>query len=374
MKINKLYLLFMVVISLLFYIEGEIVFNLAFYCTIFCAAIGIGSLIVLYFGVNIEIDFDENNYNTCDTYNFNLKLINRLYFFVPFIGVHFISGDKLVSKITNVNIHETKRIKSKIMFKYRGTYDFKDFTLEIKDIMFIFTKYKYLKNNSKIRIYPKIRSIKKEEIAKLNYVFQQSIDRALIENDYLNVKDIRKYNYNDSYKRIHWKATSKTGQLHVKNYESIDNSTIEIFLDMNEEIMQCGKDIEEKYVEYAASILNYIVDRHGKFQVHFVSNVEEVISFNEKTGLYKAIEYLTDNKCMGNQNLFDSILRFTKDMTKRDVIFIITFKMDEYVSDKVIKLNNKGIKCVVFYFEDNFNEEYFNAGEIQCFSMSKLIM
>lgn len=374
MKINKLYLLFMIVISLLFFIEGEIVFNLAFYCGIFCAVIAIISLIVLYFGVNIEIDFDQDNYNTCDNYDFNLKLINKLYFWVPFIGIHYISGDKLVNKMTNVNIHGTKRIKSKIMFKYRGTYDFKDFRLEIKDVMFIFTKYKYLKNNPQIKVYPKIHSIKREGIAKLNYVFQKSINMALIENDYLNVKDIRKYNYNDSYKRIHWKVTSKTGQLYVKNYENVDDSTIEFFMDMNENIMKCGKNTEEQYVEYAISILSYMMDKRGKFQIHFVNNIEEVISFNEKTGFHKVMEYLTDNRCIGKQNLFDNILKFTKDVPKRDVIFIITFKMDESVSDKVIKLKNRGIKCVVFYFEDGFNDKSLNTAQIQCFSMSKLIM
>lgn len=374
MKINRLYLLFMIVISLLYYIEGEIVFDLAFYCVVFCAVIGIISLIVLYFGVNIEIDLCQNYYNTCDNYDFNLKLVNKLYFFVPFIGIHYISGDKLVSKITNVNIHEAKKIKSEIMFKYRGTYDFKDFRLEIKDIMFIFTKYKCLRHNPKIKVYPKILSIKEEGLTRLNYIFQQSLGGALIENDNLNVRDIRKYNYNDSYKRIHWKATSKTGQLYVKNYESIDNSTVEIFLDMNEEIMKCGKDIEEKYVEYAVSILNYIVDKREKFQIHFVNNIEEIISINENTGFHKAMEYLTNNKCIGKQNLFDNVLKFTKDMPKRDVIFIIAFKMDESVSDKVIKLKSRGAKCVVFYFEDNFDEKYLNAAEIQCFSMSKLIV
>lgn len=374
MKINKLYLLFMIVISLLFFIEGEIVFNLAFYCTIFCTVIGIISLIVLYFGVNIKIDFDKNHYNTCDNYDFNLKLINKLYFFVPFVGIYYISGDKLINKITNVNIHETKIIKSEIMFKYRGTYELKDFRLEIKDIMFIFTKYKYLKSDSQIKVYPKIRGISEEGMARLNYIFYQSISGALSENDNLNVKDIRKYNYNDNYKRIHWKVTSKTGQLYVKNYESIDNSTIQIFLDMNEDIMKCGKDIEEKYVEYAASILNYIVDKQGKFQIHFVNNVEEVIFLNERSGFHKAIEYLTDNKCIGKQDLFDNVLKATKDMTKREFIIIITFKMDESIRDKVIKLTSGKAKCVVLYFEDNFDEKYLNTLEVQCFSMSKLIM
>lgn len=374
MKINKLYLLFMIVISLLFFIEGEIVFNLAFYCTIFCTVIGIISLIILYFGVNIKIDFDKKHYNTCDNYDFNLKLINKLYFFVPFVGIYYISGDKLINKITNVNIHETKIIKSEIMFKYRGIYEFKDFRLEIKDIMFIFTKYKYLKSDSSIKVYPKIRGISEEGRAKLNYIFHQSISRALIENDNLNVKDIRKYNYNDSYKRIHWKATSKTGQLYVKNYESIDNSTIEIFLDMNEDIIKYGKDIEEKYVEYALSILNYIVDKHGKFQIHFVNNVEEVIFLNERSGFHKAIEYLTDNKCIGKQDLFDNVLKATKDMPKGEFIIIITFKMDESIRDKVIKLTSGKAKCVVLYFEDNLDEKYLNTLEVQCFSMSKLIM
>lgn len=373
MKVNKLYVFFMIVISVLFFIEGEIVLNLAFYCGVFCTVIGIISLIVLYFGVDIEIEFSQDSYNTFDNYDFNLKLINKLYIFVPFIGVNYISGDKLINKMTHMNIHETKRIKNKVMFEYRGTYDFKDFKLEIKDIMFIFTKYKYLKNKSKVKVYPKIWGIREDGINKLNYVFQQSISKDLIENDYLNVKDIRKYNYNDSYKRIHWKATSKTGQLYVKNYENFDNGKIKFFIDMNENIIKRGKKVEEKYIEYAVSILSYIMDKHSKFEIHFSDN-NQVIFSNRKSAFGKVMEYLTNNECRGKQSLFDSILNKFNDISREDFTCIIIFKMDESVRNRIIQLKNKGIKCAVFYFEDSSDGKYLNEEEIQCFSMLKLIM
>jgi|GEM_PF-5460134 len=374
MKVNKLYVFFMIVISVLFFIEGEIVLNLAFYCGVFGTVIGIISLIVLYFGVDIEIEFSQDNYNTFDNYDFNLILINKLYIFVPFIGVNYISGDKLINKMTHINIHETKSIKNKIMFQYRGTYDLRNFKLEIKDIMFIFTKYKYLKSKPKVKVYPKIWGIRKDGINKLNYVFQQSISKDLIENDYLNVKDIRKYNYNDSYKRIHWKATSKTGQLYVKNYENFDNGKIKFFIDMNENIMKCGKKVEEKYIECTVSILSYIMDKHSKFEIHFSDDNNKVIFSNGKSEFGKIMEYLTNNKCIGEQNLFGNMLKNFKNIAKTNFTCIIIFKMDERVKDRIVQLKNQGIKCAVFYFEDRLAGKHLNEEEIQCFSMLKLIM
>lgn len=368
MKVNKLFVIFTIIIAFLFFIEGEVIFNLAFYCVILCWIISLISLIISYFGISIEIEFSQRKYNTVDNYDFNLKLKNKLYSFIPFAVVNYISGNKLVTKMLYMNLHKEEKIKSEIMFQYRGIYDFNDFKLEIKDIMFIFTKYKYLKNKPKIRVYPKVWSIKQDEINKLNYIFKTVIGKNLIENDYLNVKDIRKYKYNDSYKRIHWKATSKTGQLYVKNYENFDNGKIKVFIDMNEYIMKLGKGVEEKYIEYSVSMLSYIMDKHSKFEIHFINDNEKTIFSNGKSEFGQVMEYLIYNKCTGKKNVIDSILN-PKNAAEKDCMCIIVFKIDESLREKIVLLEKSRIKYIVFYFED----KYLSTIKIQCFSMSKMM-
>ncbi|MFL0249712.1 DUF58 domain-containing protein [Clostridium neuense] len=343
---------------------------------ILCLVIGLISLIFFYFGLNMELEFNQVNYNTSYKYEFYLKLKNSLYFFIPYVGVSYISRDKLIHKVLHMNFSETKKIKNKIVFQYRGVYDFSKFRLEVKDIMFIFTKYKRLKNNPIIRVYPRVWSIKEQEINKLNYIFRKSVNKYLIENDYLNVKDIRKYNYNDSYKKIHWKATSKTGQLYVKNYENFDKGKMKIFVDMNEEILNKGKDIEESYIEYVVSILNYIMDDHIEFEVHFANDIEKIIFSNGKASFDDIMEYLVDNSCVARQKLFDSIAAI-KSLSKKDFFCIIVFEMNESVIDKIIQLKRNGTECSVFYFKENFEKKsdgkYLDALKIKCFSMSKLV-
>lgn len=378
MKVNKIYLVFMIVISTLFFIEGEVIINLAFYCGILCTAVSIISLILLYFGINIELELDKKSYyTTAYNYDFDLKLINKLYFFIPFVGLNYAIGDKLISKMFHMNIHETKRITSEVMFEYRGIYNFNNFKLEIRDIMFILTKYKYLKNKPTIMVYPRVWGIREEEINRLNYIFEKSVSKNFIEDDYLNIKDIRKYNYNDSYKRIHWKVTSKTGQLYVKNYENFDDGKIKFFVDMNECIINCGKKPEEKYIEYVVSILNYIMDKHAKVEVYFNNDSNKIIYSNGKSAFSNIMEYLTYNKCMSKQDLFDYISKYTKDVSEKSFICIAVFKIDASISEKIIELKRSGIQCAVFYFEDSSHEkpadEYLNSMEIQCFSMQKLI-
>lgn len=378
MKVNRIYVVFMIVISTLFFIEGEVIINLAFYCGILCTAVSIISLIALYFGINIELELDKKNYYmTAYNYDFNLKLINKLYFFIPFVGLNYTIGDKLTSKMFHINIHETKQITSEVMFEYRGIYNFNDFKLEIRDIMFILTKYKYLKNKPTIMVYPRIWGIREEEMNKLNYIFEKSVSKNFIEDDYLNIKDIRKYNYNDSYKRIHWKVTSKTGQLYVKNYENFDDGKIKFFVDMNEYIINCGKKSEEKYIEYVASILNYIMDKHRKVEVYFNNDSDKIIYSNGKGAFSNIMEYLTYNKCMSKHDLLDYVSKYTKDVSEKSFICIVAFKIDASISEKIIQLKRRGIQCAVFYFEDSSYEksadEYLNSMEIQCFSMQKLI-
>lgn len=368
----------MIVISVLFFVEGEIIINLAFYCGVLCTIISIISLIVLYFGIDIEVELNkEDYYSTAYDYDLNLKLINKLYLFIPFVGINYIICDKLINKPFCMNIHETKRITDKIIFEYRGIYNFRDFKLEIKDIMFVITKYKYLKNVPTVIVCPRVWCIEEEEKSRLNYIFEKSIGNNFIEDDYINVKDIRKYNYNDSYKKIHWKATSKTGQLYVKNYENFNDAKIKFFIDMNECIMNCGKKTEEKYIECVVSILNYIMDKHGKFEIYLNNDSDKIIYSNGKAAFSSVVEYLVYNKCTGKQDLFHEISKYIKDVSEKSFICIAVFKIDASISDKIIQLKRSGIQCAVFYFEDSFHEksayEYLNSMEIQCFSMQKLI-
>jgi len=122
------------------------------------------------------------------------------------------------------------------------------------------------------------------------------------------------------------------------------------------------------------SILSYIMDKHSKFEIHFSDDNNKVIFSNGKSEFGKIMEYLTNNKCIGEQNLFGNMLKNFKNIAKTNFTCIIIFKMDERVKDRIVQLKNQGIKCAVFYFEDRLAGKHLNEEEIQCFSMLKLIM
>jgi len=79
-----------------------------------------------------------------------------------------------------------------------------------------------------------------------------------------NVSGIRPYESGDSYNRIHWRATARTGKLMVKQFELDPASDIWLALDLQQSVHAGeGEDgTEEGAVQVCASIARYFINAH----------------------------------------------------------------------------------------------------------------
>lgn len=370
-RINKAYVVFLIFTAAGFFIEGEIILNLLFYSAVVVFIISLVSLALLYKGVSSKIECEKDVYTVGEEGCFYLTLTNRLFFFVPILFLNCNNKDiKFKSNVVQVGAHKIKKFKGKIILNKRGKYNFSDFTMEIRDIVFINRIVKKLKSTFEVKIYPKIYFIN-EELFNLDVPYVKNLGNK---DSYL-IREIRKYSYRDNYKKIHWKISSKAGELYVKEYEELNDSNIKFYIDMNNDILNQGEKIEENYVSLAASILNYFIYKKEKFQIYFGSDASNTLIIRGKEDFSGVMDYFLNNKCMDKGHIITSLEKSYEAISRKDLLCFVVFKVDDVLQEQIEALSGRGIKCIVFCYEvQEYNSHYFNGLDVQYISIKELVL
>jgi len=80
-------------------------------------------------------------------------------------------------------------------------------------------------------VLPRIHNINVELKARQQLGNIEAENKAF--EDYTNISQLRKYNYGDSIKRIHWKVSAKKREFYVKEFQVSAMSEVYILWDLN---------------------------------------------------------------------------------------------------------------------------------------------
>lgn len=120
-----------------------------------------------------------------------------------------------------------------------------------------------------VTVYPKVVPLAQYAIPTSKPMGETVVKRRLVE-DPTRLAGVREYRTGDPLRRIHWKATARTGTLHSRVYEYSTLIGANIILDFGREAWEGERERAELAVTAAASIASHISDRRQ--QVGFVSN------------------------------------------------------------------------------------------------------
>ncbi len=112
-------------------------------------------------------------------------------------------------------------------------------------------------------VYPKIVPLEQLGIPSRDPFGDLRVRRHLFQ-DPVRVSSIREYAYGDPMRRIHWKATARTGQLQTKVFEHTTSPNLAVFLDVRTvkpPLWGVIPQLMETAVITAASIANDVIDR-----------------------------------------------------------------------------------------------------------------
>ena len=226
--------------------------------TIIWPVLNIIYLLIVYASVDANIEHSDMSVIKNQPTSFRIQIVNNSLFPVPFAEADFrLPADNAVRcKAKRIRIaaapNSDYAINSKVTFAYRGTYDIG------VDCIYVYDFFKLFR--LKVRLYS-YRSI---YVMPRRFAMSASLDRAcsdvstevkqtVLGADKNDVSDIRTYQPGDPMKSIHWKLSSKSEELQVKQYNMNSGKTVYLMCDLAAHFTpETDKTLDEDINEYGA--------------------------------------------------------------------------------------------------------------------------
>ena len=149
----------------------------------------------------------------------------------------------------------------RILCDRRGLYPFGPTLLRSGDLFGIFTREAYITKLIYLTVYPKIVGVEQLGIPS-RQLYGDIRTQSHIFEDPVMTMGIRDYQFGDSLKRVHWKATARRRKLQSKVFELTTTTDIAIFLDTRTtkpSVMGNVPELLELAIVTAASIANFTI-------------------------------------------------------------------------------------------------------------------
>jgi uncharacterized protein (DUF58 family) len=217
---------------------------------------------------------------------------------------------------------------------FRGVFALRADKIEVCDILGLFVFNMNVSEPLDITVYPALSELRSIPLSAVNASDAPSI-RETADEDYAVITDLRTYQPEDSFKRVHWKISAKKQSLMVKSFQSVNlNASVlvlnnrTILFDRPHTDMERVA-IEDKLVECVISFAHYSLLRRFPVELYFMDkgfrrvaegsysgfgniyNVCAGIKFDNPPDFTDHVESL-----LHNQEEFINLVIFTSEMDK----------------------------------------------------------
>ncbi len=182
-----------------------------------------------------------------------------------------------------------------------------------------------------------------------------------------NVATIRDYVPGDSFNRIHWRSTARTGRMMVKEFELDPTADVWIVVDMHERVqavseeqrtlyhdrrlnrhIQVPESTEEYIVTAAASIARHLLNGNRNVGMLAWGQHREIIPpEREARQLYKILESLAVLRAQGTHSLGEVLMAEAPQFTRSSTMVVVTSSVDPVWVTSLQHLLYRGIQAVV---------------------------
>jgi len=177
--------------------------------------------------------------------------------------------------------------KHKVEAKARGDYQLGPLRLRSGDMFGLFPRELVLPHFQKLLVYPQILTLSKLNLPLRALLGEKETHRSIYEDISL-VAGARDYRYNDSFKRIHWKASAAHNKLQTRQYESSTSLSLLLIFDVYDFQQE---DEEFEHTVSTVASLAHQAERHG-FAVGLVTNSEPEVQIPIGSGRSQLMQIL----------------------------------------------------------------------------------
>ena len=169
-----------------------------------------------------------------------------------------------------------------------------------------------------------------------------------------NASGVREYAWGDSFNRIHWRSTARTGRLMVKMFELDPASDIWVILDLDRRVQAgAGDESTEEYgVKLAASVARYFLNANRNVGFMAFGDRLDIID-TERGGqqMTRILEALAMARATGDAPLSNLIAVEGKRFGRHTTVVVITSSTSEEWVTSLLMLTQRGVKVAAVVLE-----------------------
>ena len=203
--------------------------------------------------ISLEASIDHPVFAGQQTYaSFTIKNRKKL---IPAYSIRVtVSGAAYPVYCAYIAPNDSVKKEIKITFKRRGLYSYDKFFLQSGFPFILFEKSTEVKVSGEVLVYPALMDVEQfmPDIAGL-----EGSGNGKAVGTGSEIHSIRKFRYGDDWRNIHWKASSKSSSLMVKEYALSDIRKITVIID---NLLPSRKEVFEHTLSMAASLVQYFLD------------------------------------------------------------------------------------------------------------------
>jgi uncharacterized protein (DUF58 family) len=266
--------------------------------------------------------------------------------------------------VTYLPAHERRRWSARTPCTMRGKFTLGPATLISGDPFGIFRLERPVAGTNEVLVYPRTTPLPGFVLPSAELPGGQDVkSRAFHVTP--NVSTIRDYQPGDSFNRIHWRSTARTGQLMVKEFELDPTAEVYLVLDMQERVQQVraptrargpsplseqrqAESTEEYGVQATASIARHLLEQNRMLGLVSWGQHREVIpAERESRQLFKILEALAVLRAYGAQPLAEVLAAESVRFGRNCTLVIVTSSLDERWIISLQHLLYRGVRAVV---------------------------
>lgn len=164
-----------------------------------------------------------------------------------------------------------KSLLYQLNFMMRGYYQIGPLLLETGDLFGLHRRFKIVSEPKFVLVYPKVIPLVGYELTSRRPIGEIRMSHRLFE-DPTRLAGVREYQRGDSFNRIHWKATARTGKLHSRVYDASCVAGMTLVLDFHRDMYPTqGEPFRSELAITTVASLANAMCQMGQ-QIGFISN------------------------------------------------------------------------------------------------------
>ena len=236
----------------------------------------------------------------------------------------------------------------------RGVYELGPVTVTARDPFGFFRFSRTFGRIETVLVYPNAPELPNFYIPPANLPGEGRLRRRT-HNVTPNVAGVRAYEPGDSYNRIHWRSTARTGELMVKLFELDPSSDIWIVLDLQQAVhvgIDEDDNTEEAAVSIAASIARYFISANRTIGlVEFGDDLRIDEPERGANQFTRMLESLALARASGDVPLSVLLTEESRRFGRHTTVVVVTPSTDEEWPLTLMSLQSRGVKVAAVLLE-----------------------